>query len=211
MISAAMIVRDAEATIEAALVGLLSAVDAITVLLDTRTKDRTAEAIAAFPRGGPFPRVALEPCIWTDGGFAAARNEAQACCAGDWIVVLDADEVLAPGNLRECILAAPDDVDAVAVRVECQGEGGWLDRYWDNRRAYRKARCHWIYPVHNQLVGVKKAIRSTAVIRTSYRGTTADRLARSVPLLEKLHAEQPTLLHALRVDAGVGTKDALRD
>lgn len=214
MISAAMIVRDAEATIRAALSGLL-VTDEI-LLLDTGSKDRTVavamEDVIGAGRNAPALRVESWP--WRED-FAAARNEAQARCHGDWIVVLDADETLDAGNLRQCILRAPDDVDAVAVRVECQGEGGWEDRFWDTRRAYRKDRCHWIYPVHNQLVGVKKAIRSTAVIRTSYQGTTAQRLARSVPMLERLHAEQPTLLHAplylARMHAAAGNwAEALR-
>lgn len=192
MISGAMIVRDAAATVAHAIASMRPVCDEI-VVLDTGSTDSTLAAVEAKARETGCP-VRLEHCVWRDD-FAAARNEVQSRCRGDWIVVLDADEVLAPGDLRDRIETVPDAIDAVAVRVEAENETGAIHRFW-SRRAYRRDRGRWEYPVHNQLCGIHRAVRSTAIVRTSYRGGMAARLARSIPMLEKLHAEQPGDLHA---------------
>ena len=198
MISAAMIVRDAETTIRAAIESLRPVVDEILVL-DTGSKDLTVSVLGEIRASWAVsdgPPIRVERWAWRDD-FSAARNEAQCRVSrgAEWIVVLDADEVLEPGNLRATVLSAPEAIDACAVRVECKGDGPFMDRFWSNR-AYRKSRGRWIYPVHNQLVGPRRAARTTAVVRTDYTGLARNRMERSIPMLERLHAENPKDLHA---------------
>ena len=56
-------------------------------------------------------------CPWDDD-FGAARNAALAACNGRWILVLDADEVLAPGGadaIREAVQDATLDCGMLAL------------------------------------------------------------------------------------------------
>ena len=88
MISLCMIARDEERYLEACLKAALPAVDEI-ILVDTGSTDRTVEIAKAFG-------AKVHTYRWRDD-FSAARNEALKRAKGDWILALDADEVLAEG------------------------------------------------------------------------------------------------------------------
>lgn len=196
MISGAMIVRNAVATVRAALESLRMMCDEV-VVLDTGSTDGTIDVLQetqrAWDEDGEGPKLRIYEWAWRDD-FSAARNEAASHCESDWIVVLDADEILVPGNLRASILASPDDVDAAVAMLVAEGDHGAVDRAWQ-RRAYRKSRARWVYPVHNQLVGTRKTARTTAEVRTSYRGDLQRRLDRSVPMLLRFCENNPTDIH----------------
>jgi tetratricopeptide (TPR) repeat protein len=87
-ISLCLIARNEEAMIGACLESVRGVVDEV-VLVDTGSTDRTMEI--ARQAGA---RVFEQP--WRDD-FAAPRNEALARATGDWVLILDADERLAPG------------------------------------------------------------------------------------------------------------------
>jgi hypothetical protein len=94
-ISLCMIVRDEERVLDRCLASAAGAVDEI-VVVDTGSTDRTVEIARAHGA-----RV-LEHA-WDDD-FSAARNVGLDAATGDWILHLDADEVLADGaaaRLRE--------------------------------------------------------------------------------------------------------------
>ncbi|MDP6934506.1 MAG: glycosyltransferase family 2 protein, partial [Myxococcota bacterium] len=87
-ITLCMIVRDEEAMLPACLESVAGVVDEM-VIVDTGSEDGTvAIAKAAGAKVVHFP--------WCDD-FAAARNAALPDATGEWILVLDADERLAPG------------------------------------------------------------------------------------------------------------------
>ncbi len=87
-ISLCAIVRDESAMLADCLASVANVVDEM-VVVDTGSHDDTADiATAAGARVFHFR--------WIDD-FAAARNAALAEARGDWILVLDADERLAPG------------------------------------------------------------------------------------------------------------------
>jgi len=90
-LSVAIIARDEQRHIAAALESVAGLAGEVIVLLDSRTSDRTA---AISREHGA--RVIVEP--WR--GFAAQRNRALDLCAGDWVLFLDADERVAP-ELRD--------------------------------------------------------------------------------------------------------------
>jgi glycosyltransferase involved in cell wall biosynthesis len=87
MLSVAMIARDEQRHIGAALESVAGLADEVIVLLDSRTSDRTATICREHGA-----RVIAEP--WR--GFAAQRNRALDLCAGDWVLFLDADERVTP-------------------------------------------------------------------------------------------------------------------
>lgn len=86
-LSLCMIVKNEEATLPRTLDSVKDIVDEI-VVLDTGSSDRTREI--AQECGARVYRFE-----WCDD-FAAARNECLKYATGDWILVLDADEVLVP-------------------------------------------------------------------------------------------------------------------
>src|SRR5579864_7403545 len=93
-----MIVRDEEAVLADCLASARDAVDDI-VVVDTGSMDATRRiATDAGARVFDF--------AWCND-FAAARNEALRHARGDWVLVLDADERLAPGNAAKLRGALP--------------------------------------------------------------------------------------------------------
>ncbi|HEU4658576.1 MAG TPA: glycosyltransferase [Capillimicrobium sp.] len=93
--SLCMIVKDEEAMLGQCLAAVRDHVDEI-IVVDTGSTDRTVEIAAEHGA-----RVLHHE--WT-GDFAAARNVSFEAATGDWIVYLDADEVLVDGDgprLRE--------------------------------------------------------------------------------------------------------------
>ena len=102
-IALCMIVRDEEAMLPACLASVRDAVDDL-VVVDTGSRDGTKRiAQEAGARVFDF--------TWCDD-FAAARNEALRHARAKWVLVLDADERLAPGSaraLRAAVSAATFD------------------------------------------------------------------------------------------------------
>jgi (heptosyl)LPS beta-1,4-glucosyltransferase len=92
MLTVAIIARDEERHIGAALESVAGLADEVLVLLDSRTADRTAAI--SYARGA---RVVVEP--WR--GFSAQRNRALDLCAPDWVLFLDADERVTPELCHE--------------------------------------------------------------------------------------------------------------
>src|SRR3954471_22130226 len=94
-ISLCMIVRDEEAMLPRSLAAAAPHVDEV-IVVDTGSTDRTIEIAHEFG-------ATVIETEWT-GDFGAARNVSFDAATSDWIVYLDADEVLAEGEgpkLRE--------------------------------------------------------------------------------------------------------------
>jgi glycosyltransferase involved in cell wall biosynthesis len=88
-LSLCMIVRDEEEMLPRCLAAIRDAVDEI-VVVDTGSTDRTIEIARSFGA-----RVIEH--AWT-GSFAEARNVSFDAATGDWVMYLDADEVLVAGD-----------------------------------------------------------------------------------------------------------------
>ncbi len=84
-LSLCMIVKNEEATLSKCLESVQDIVDEM-VILDTGSTDKTVEIAQQFG-------AAVATYEWGDN-FAEARNEALKYVTGDWVLVLDADEVL---------------------------------------------------------------------------------------------------------------------
>lgn len=161
LVSLVMIARDAAKTILRAIRPALPFVDEIVCVVDSRTTDATIARLAAVDA-----TVVVEE--WR--GFAWARNRAAECARGRWHLLLDADETIEPGDLREAIEAAEDaDADAVTGTVLAHSIPGQLVPM-KQVRALRAGRAKFAYVRHNELVGVKTSVDSTLVVRNSYIG-----------------------------------------
>ena len=108
-LSLCLIARDEEEMLPACLASVAGAVDEI-VVVDTGSRDATARI--AQEAGA---RVAHLP--WSDD-FSAPRNAALDLATGEFVLVLDADERLAPGSgarLREAVQGAAFDCGMVRL------------------------------------------------------------------------------------------------
>lgn len=109
-ITLCLIVKDEEQFVETC-IGSARGISDEVVVVDTGSTDRTLTIVSDLAdtvEELPF-----------DGDFSAARNRALDLCRGDWVVFLDADEVLEPDQadkLAEEIRAAAEGVLALCVQ-----------------------------------------------------------------------------------------------
>ncbi|GAB4190761.1 MAG: glycosyltransferase family 2 protein [Roseiflexaceae bacterium] len=126
-LSVAIIARDEERHIGAALASVAGLADEALVLLDERTSDGTAAIARAHGA-----RVLAEP--WR--GFPAQRNRALELCGSDWVLFLDADERVAPELATE--------IAQTLCNADRQVAGYWIPRH--NQFFGRVARGGGWYP-----------------------------------------------------------------
>jgi len=103
----AMIVKDEEKNLERCLRSVYGLVDEM-VVVDTGSKDRTVEIAKVFTSK-------IFSAQWKDD-FALARNEALTHVTADWVLVLDADEVIAAKD-HHLILEAMQEFGVGGFRV----------------------------------------------------------------------------------------------
>lgn len=128
MLSLSMIVRDEADRLERCLASVAGFVDEM-VLLDTGSSDATiaiAERCGAVVHQLPWP-----------GDFAPARNEALRHVAGDWVLVLDADEVLSE-QAREPLRQLMADPDLLLINLLRHELGAAQAPYSNVSRLFRR-------------------------------------------------------------------------
>lgn len=120
------------------------------VIIDAFSSDRTAEICGRLG-------ARVFPYAWPHD-FAVQRSRAHLHAANDWMLFLDADEVVTRG-LRDEIIAlfeAGPRSDAYGIpRREFFGgkwinAGGWYPQY--KTILYRRSRGAWVNPVHEKFV-----------------------------------------------------------
>jgi glycosyltransferase involved in cell wall biosynthesis len=167
-ISLCLIVRNAEATLGAALLSARPFMDEL-VVVDTGSTDRSREI--ARQHGAKVIEFA-----WCDS-FAAARNFSIEQAAGDWIFWMDADDVLPPASgerLRQVVAEHPERDAAFWVMVEEQSEArGGRQRVMGHAHVKlfpRRNDLRFCYRVHEQISPAIRAaglpiLQSGAVVR----------------------------------------------
>ncbi|MFD0681481.1 MULTISPECIES: tetratricopeptide repeat-containing glycosyltransferase family 2 protein [unclassified Paenibacillus] len=147
-ISLCMIVRNEQDTLERCLESIRSVVDEI-VIVDTGSTDQTKEIAGKYT--GP-----VFDFKWIDD-FAAARNFSFAQATMDYILWLDADDVLladAHQKLHRLKQTLDPEVDVVSMDYHCafdqQGEPNLIVRR--NRLVKRSKNYQWQGAVHEDLV-----------------------------------------------------------
>jgi len=129
-ISLCMIVKDEQKNLPRCLKSLLPVVDEI-VIADTGSTDRTKELASIFGA-----RVISIP--W-DGDYSTARNAALSEAVGDWILVMDADEVISPvdyGVIRTLIDSSPENRVAYTITSRNYTNRVDLEKWRANRGEY---------------------------------------------------------------------------
>jgi tetratricopeptide (TPR) repeat protein len=203
----AMIVRDEEEMLPRCLAAAAPAVDEI-VVVDTGSTDRTVEIAESFGA-----RVLRHE--WT-GSFAAARNVSFDAATGDWIVYLDADEVLV-GEDAEALRAVTGRTWREAFYLVEQNHTGDLEdgtsvvnnalRVFRNRPEYRfDGRLH--EQVADKLPGhLPERLEATGV-RIEHFGylrsvrDAREKSERNITLLRAQMAEAPQVTPFLHFNLG---------
>jgi tetratricopeptide (TPR) repeat protein len=144
-ISVCMIVRDEEINLPDALTSVRSLVDEILVL-DTGSVDRTVEIATAMGA-----RVLTYE--WQDD-FAAARNVSIEAARHDWILVLDADQRLAPDMypLLSRAINQPCMAQMVSIQLMANSTGAEVASSYTALRLFRRdARIRYRGRVHEDI------------------------------------------------------------
>lgn len=157
-ISAALIVKNEKDHIRDVL-SSLAGVDEI-VVCDTGSQDNTVELARMFTD------KVFTDYEWQDD-FAAARNHALSKCTGDWVLSIDADEVLEEGGLdkiRKIISEATPDQLHFSVEMTSKGSGQKhnLPRIFRNDGSVK-----WVGAAHESLSPVQ-ANRTDVIITYGY-------------------------------------------
>jgi GT2 family glycosyltransferase/Tfp pilus assembly protein PilF len=129
-ISLCMIVKDEEKNLPRCLRSLLPIVDEV-IIADTGSTDRTREISAVFGA-----RVISIP--WS-GDYAAARNASLSEAVGDWILVMDADEVISQqdyATVRSLVNSSPEQTVAYTVTTRNYTNRVDLEKWQANRGEY---------------------------------------------------------------------------
>jgi len=195
-LSLCMIVRDEEKMLGRCLAAVAPAVDEI-VIVDTGSTDATVEIAKSFDA-----KVIEFP--WT-GSFSEARNVSFAAATGDWVMYLDADEVLVADDIEQLRALTGRTWREAFYLVETSytgelGEGGAMVnnalRVFRNRPEYRfKDRLHEQI-AHTLPTYIPGRVEQTPVRVThyGYLGSVRDakeKSARNIELLRTQAAETP--------------------
>ena len=195
-VSLCLIARNESAVIGRCLASVREVVDEM-IVLDTGSTDDTADAArAAGARVESFP--------WTDD-FAAARNASLDRAASEWVIVLDADEALAPESaplVRRLIES--DRADAWQVVMRNLQPPGEMLRYVDGHvvRLFRRdPAIRFRGAIHESVDlalaehGARVLASPLVVLHDGYARHTVQggesRAARNIALLERAVARDP--------------------
>lgn len=196
-IEAVMIVKNEEEVLGRC-IDSLKGIDKITIL-DTGSTDKTEEVAKA---GGAT--IHMGKYRWADN-FAEARNKALEYATCDWILVIDADEILvgekmvgdspdvSPGiaALRRAVDAVPKD--ELGLRLKCYSAGG-LDEHIIIRAHRRDPRVEWRGAIHNHLSYQNGPIAAGMALVYGHSPAHASDPERAFRILSRevaLHPEKP--------------------
>ncbi|MBU9713331.1 glycosyltransferase family 2 protein [Evansella tamaricis] len=137
-LSVNIIVKNAESTIQKCLDSIVEVADEI-IIVDTGSTDQTVSVIDKYP-------VNLFHMDWNDN-FSDARNKALSQTTGDWVYIIDSDEILQSNRKHFDELMFDEQAEAYWIKVENIVEQSTFIhkniRFFRNRPTYRfQGRIH---------------------------------------------------------------------
>lgn len=193
-ISAVLIVKNEQKVIKRCLKSVKDC-DEI-VVLDTGSTDRT---VAIAQEMGAKVKVS-EPIV--PFHFANARNAAHDLTSNDWILAIDADEVLRAGMLAKIRAvmkdqAAKEPFDQVSAFNITFTDRGASTR---KKKIYRKSLWNWKWRVHEQLhalgTDVKEGMLESVVMEHLPEADKSRRHGQNIELLKITVKETPEYIRA---------------
>lgn len=195
-VSAVLIAKN-EAKVISRCIKSLIGIDEI-VILDTGSTDKTVE----IARGLGAKVTVRSPIVPFD--FAVARNEATALAEHDWVITIDADEVIRPGMISKLRKAmadqeAKDPFERVSALIVTFTDRGMTTH---KTKAFRKSCWGWKYRVHEQLVPLgtdtKQGTLESVVFEHLPSPDKKARHAQNIDLLKLCVEENPEYARAWR-------------
>lgn len=146
-VSLCMIVKNEEASIQRCLNSASGAVDEI-IIVDTGSTDRTKELCSKYTDK-------IYDFEWIND-FSAARNYAYSFASKDYIMWMDADDILLPENyvkFMELKRTLNPSVSAVMIKYHTGTDlwGNTVFSYYRERLTKRECGFQWMEPVHEYL------------------------------------------------------------
>lgn len=146
-----MIVLNEEKFLKRALTNVASYVDEI-IIVDGGSKDRTLQIAGSF-------KARTIQARWKND-FAAQRNIGLKQAKGEWVLVIDADEVYEKKLLRELQSLAQNNIgiDAFAFPRKNYIDGKQTAAYPDRQTRFfkRDKKIRYERPLHEQVVGFRR-------------------------------------------------------
>lgn len=179
LLSACMIVKNEQDTLPACLTAVQDVVEEI-VVYDTGSTDKTVEIARAAG-------ATVVDGHWDDD-FARARNSALEHCRGEWILHVDADELVLTDRTTLRAEIAQTTADALEVEIDNLGDDGEVAVEHVAVRLFRRRRAHWQGRLHERVVarGGTLTFARCASLRLRHSGYTAaaqaagDKVARNL-------------------------------
>lgn len=146
-ISLCMIVKDEENTLERCLGSVQDIADEI-IIVDTGSSDRTKQVASKFTNK-------IYDFLWVDD-FSMARNYSFSKATKDYILWLDADDLILPEDrikFKNLKASLSSEVDAVMMKYNTgfDQQGNVLFSYYRERLSKRSRNFKWREPVHEYL------------------------------------------------------------
>ncbi|HEY9855435.1 MAG TPA: glycosyltransferase [Stenomitos sp.] len=191
VLSLCMIVRDEAELLPRCLESVRGVVDEI-VVVDTGSRDATPAIARAHG-------ATVASFAWCDD-FGAARNASLERATGDWILVMDADEVLTPGSgaLLRAALLGEHGAYTLELENATDGDEGQtlrLLRLFRNHPAIRfEGRVHEQVTSSLERLGLTTGACAARLWHDGYlkeRMALRSKHARNLSLLEAMRAEEP--------------------
>lgn len=193
-VSAVLIVEN-EVKVLARCIESLGGLDQV-VVHDTGSTDGTQDL--ARKLGADVSSTEIKPFH-----FAMARNEARLKAKHDWVLSIDADEVLAEGGIgaiRNAVGKKPSTIFRVRY-VDTDPTGKSVLPSW-KKRLFLKTRYEWKWRVHERLISVSKAELvenlPDCILQHRPAAKRTKRRTQNVKLLRMCVLESPEHVYALR-------------
>ncbi|MDR1917540.1 MAG: glycosyltransferase [Christensenellaceae bacterium] len=180
-ISLAMIVRDEELVLDRCLQSVTGIFDEI-IIVDTGSHDRTKKIARKFTDK-------VYDFVWCDD-FSKARNFAFSKATGDFIMWLDADDVITPENAKRLkdLLNGKCDWDILYMKYDI-----WFDElgkptfsYYRERIVRRGVNPVWVEPVHEVIIATGRI--SYSDISVEHRKIKQNPGGRNLKIMERVLA-----------------------
>lgn len=143
-ISASLIVKNEQDHLRSCLESI-KGVDEI-VIVDTGSKDGTISIVKEYTDKVYYG----EDYLWQDD-FAHSRNQSLDLCTGDWILIIDADEVLEDGGIDK-IKKIINNTDKTGLYFNTLSITDHSQVH-KSIRAFKRGFTRWVGKAHNYLVG----------------------------------------------------------
>jgi len=154
------------------------------VIVDTGSTDKTRDVALKYT-----DKFFENEYVWNDN-FSEARNFVNSKATGDWLLTIDADEVLEDGaisKIREKIKTTP--CDALCLQIVGQNTSFYSPRVYRNQ-----SHIIWKGAIHNYLEGIVKQERMDVKIKFYSSPTHADDPNRALRILTKEVKANPKLI-----------------